>query len=411
MRREPTKNEEALTASRDGASRREEPASSRIIVCLGPGGVGKTTCSAAIALRAALSGRRALVCTLDPARRLATSLGLSDLPRDPHPLPRHHLREAGLDPDLPLHAMRLDVQNAFGRVLRRDVAEAALIDGIESNRLYRQLVGDVEGVQAYAAIAQIVELADSDRWDAVVLDTPPTRHVRQLLEAPRRIIDAVESPVFRWLLAPTLAARSAGFGLIRLTRNRLIRKMAKVVGGAFVHELAELVGLMGMSIDVIRQKADRAADLLSSPQVGYVVVSCPLPGRAREALELARELDDGNMTLRAAVVNRVHPPPPAGWVAPDEETLKESLLRSQQAERLDDERCLSLAKELLGLHRDYQALARSDQRSIAAMREGLPQRAPVLVIPLLERDPSTLDHLRSLSVHLEALWPERWPEQ
>jgi anion-transporting ArsA/GET3 family ATPase len=367
----------------------------RAIICLGPGGVGKTTCAAAIALQTAQNGRRTLVCTLDPARRLATSLGLSALPETPRALPAVHLENAGLPRDLPLQAMRMDVEAAFQRTLDRECPDTRLAQSIRKNRLFRQLIGDLDGVQAYAAIAQLLELEESTDWDVLVLDTPPTRHFKNLLTAPDKILGALRSPFYRFLLAPGWTAK-AGLSLARFSHNRLVQRIAKIVGVEFLAQMSELIGLMGALNEQIGARARQADRFFRSRQVGYVVISSPTLGRCEEALELACELKNSGMQVIAAVLNRVHPVPPPGWTRPSHKELCALLRKNPLLKNLSEDVCRKLAAHLLRIHRTYMALAENEHTGIHMMENKLAARVDVLKIPLLEDDPSDLENLRRL---------------
>jgi anion-transporting ArsA/GET3 family ATPase len=177
-----------------------------ILVCVGAGGVGKTTVAAAIGLRGACEGRRTLVLTIDPARRLADSLGVGAIGHDPRPIPEERLRAAGLDPRAPVHAMMLDPHRTFEDLVRRFAPDAEARARLLKNPIYQQIAGRLAGTQEYAAIAEVHRLHRLGLYDLIVVDTPPSVNALDFLDAPGRLADALDSPALQWFIRPTLSA-------------------------------------------------------------------------------------------------------------------------------------------------------------------------------------------------------------
>ena len=212
----------------------ELAAGRRVVVCCGPGGVGKTTVSATFALQGARAGRRACVVTVDPARRLADSLGVDSLPNTP----------TKVEGDWPgeLHALMLDTKGTFDELVERYAKTPEQAQSIQTNRLYRNLAGALSGTQEYMAMEKLYELTEDGSYDLVVVDTPPTRNALDLLDAPRRLTHFLENRLFRALLLPTRAYLRA----VSLAAQALLRTISKVAGAEIVEDaVAVLPGLRG----------------------------------------------------------------------------------------------------------------------------------------------------------------------
>ena len=271
--------------------------SAEVIVCAGPGGVGKTTTAAAIAVHAALRGRRACVVTIDPARRLADALGLAALDNQPRPV-------AGPWPDGGgLWALMLDTKSTFDDLVRRYASGPAQADAILANRFYRNISGALSGTQEYMAVEKLFELHESDRFDLVVVDTPPSRQALDFLDAPRRLIRFLDNRIFRLLMMPT----RAGYRAANLVTQLFLRTVSRVVGGEVVREaLAFFTAFEGLE-QGFRDRTDRVEALLRSPATGFVVVSSPRAGATAEASYFVERLAEAGSTVTAVVENRVLP--------------------------------------------------------------------------------------------------------
>ena len=213
----------------------------RMVVCVGPGGVGKTTVAAAIGLGAAVDGARVLVCTIDPARRLANALGLSSLGNVESRVPEHKFTEAGLRPKGALFAMMLDVKRTWDDLVTRHAPDAARRERILKNRLYQQMSSALAGSQEYMAMEKLYELATDRDYDVVVLDTPPTAHALDFLDAPDRILDFLGNETARALLAPAAAAGKIGLRLAQLGGGAIAKTLARFTGPAVLSDLGDFL--------------------------------------------------------------------------------------------------------------------------------------------------------------------------
>jgi anion-transporting ArsA/GET3 family ATPase len=266
-----------------------------VIVCCGSGGVGKTTVSATFALAAARAGRRACVVTVDPARRLADSLGVESLPNTP----------TEVEGDWPghLHALMLDTKGTFDDLIHTYARTPDQAEGILANRLYQNLVGALSGTQEYMAMEKLHELVGSGAFDVVVVDTPPTRNALDLLDAPRRLTRFLENRLFRALLLPTRVSLRA----VGLATQALLRTLSKVAGAEIVHDaVAFFQAFEGME-EGFRTRAGAVRELLADPSTAYVLVTSARPDAVTEASYFAEKLAERQIAAAALVVNRIHP--------------------------------------------------------------------------------------------------------
>jgi anion-transporting ArsA/GET3 family ATPase len=266
-----------------------------VVVCCGSGGVGKTTVSATFALAAARAGRRACVVTVDPARRLADALGVQSLPNTP--------TEVAGDWPGHLHALMLDSKGTFDDLVQRYARTPEQAESILANRLYKNLAGALSGTQEYMAMEKLYELVNSDEFDIVVVDTPPTRNALDLLDAPRRLTRFLENRLFRALLVPTrMSLRAVG-----VATQALLRTISKVAGAEIVQDaVAFFKAFEGME-EGFRTRASAVHELLADPATAYVLVTSARPDAVAEASFFAAKLAERDVAVAALVVNRIAP--------------------------------------------------------------------------------------------------------
>ncbi|HMD44780.1 MAG TPA: ArsA-related P-loop ATPase, partial [Acidimicrobiales bacterium] len=250
-----------------------------VIVCCGPGGVGKTTVSATFALAAARAGRRACVVTVDPARRLADSLGVESLPNSPTLVPGDWPGE--------LHALMLDTKSTFDDLIRQYAKDEEQAESIQKNRLYQNLAGALSGTQEYMAMEKLYELTQSGRFDTVVVDTPPTRNALDLLDAPRRLTHFLENRIFRALLVPTRAS----FKLVTVATRAVLRTISRVAGAEIVDDAVTFFQAFQGMEEGFANRAAAVRALLADPSTAYVLVTSPRPDSVEEASFFAGKLE------------------------------------------------------------------------------------------------------------------------
>ena len=279
----------------------------QIIVCAGAGGVGKTTTAAAIALEAAIEGKKTAVLTIDPARRLASSLGLKELSNEPTRVPTRKFKALGTDPKGELYALMLDTKTTFDKVVVQYAPTEEQAERIIANRFYRNISGTLSGTQEYMAMEKLYELYTEGSYDLIVIDTPPTRNALDFLDAPKRMTDFFESRVLRWFLMPYM---KAGGGLMRVANvaaGTFLRIVKRIVGSEVLEDTAEFFANLEGMYDGFKQRARDVATLLQSRATSFVVVTSPAQESVSEATFFSTRLHEAGLPFGALVVNRVHP--------------------------------------------------------------------------------------------------------
>jgi anion-transporting ArsA/GET3 family ATPase len=282
-------------------------AKKEVIVCAGAGGVGKTTVAAAIGLRAAIDGKKTAVLTIDPARRLASSLGLKDLSNEPTRVTKRKFTSAGIEPKGELWAMMLDTKTTFDQVVMQYAPTQEQAERIIANRFYRNISGTLSGTQEYMAMEKLYELYGDGKYDLIVIDTPPTRNALDFLDAPRRMTDFFESRVLRWFLLPYMKAGGGMMRVANVAAVTFLRVVKRIVGAEALEDTAEFFGSLEGMYEGFKQRARDVAALLKSDATSFVVVTSPSEDSVTEATFFAARLDESDLPFGALVVNRVHP--------------------------------------------------------------------------------------------------------
>jgi len=279
----------------------------RIIVCCGSGGVGKTTTAAALGLRAAERGRHVVVLTVDPARRLAQSMGLTSLDNTPRvvPLPDGHGDAGGS-----LHAMMLDMKRTFDEIVEAhsDPDRAAQI---LANPFYQSLSSSFAGTQEYMAMEKLGQLRRADEWDLIVVDTPPSRSALDFLDAPQRLSRFLDGRLIRLLTAPTRASSRAYLKVVNAGFGMFTGVVAKVLGTQLLRDVQTFVAAFDTMFGGFRERAEDTYRLLQTPGTAFLVIATPEPDALREASYFVERLSHDRMPLAGLILNRVHPSPAA----------------------------------------------------------------------------------------------------
>jgi anion-transporting ArsA/GET3 family ATPase len=348
-----------------------------IVVCCGPGGVGKTTSAAAIAVEEARRGRRAVVVTVDPARRLADALGVEGLSGEPH------LIDSKGRWDGELWALMLDTKSTFDRLVYKYAAHTGQAESILSNRFYRNIAGALSGTQEYMAMEQLYELHDEGRFDVIVVDTPPTRNALDFIDAPRRLTRFLDNRIFRLLMLPARASLK----ILNAAAQPFLRTVARVVGVQVVQDaIAFFQAFEGME-DGFRDRAQRVLELLSDPGTAFVLVASPRRDAVDEASFFVTKLAEADIPIDALVVNRMHP-------------------RFTDVSTAELEgRAASLEGTTLGsLYRNLTDLARMSDAEDAHLGDLVDQvtPAPAVRVPLLASDVHDVEGLEEVARYVFA---------
>jgi anion-transporting ArsA/GET3 family ATPase len=358
-------------------------ADKRVIVCAGSGGVGKTTTAAAIGAALAARGQRVIVLTIDPARRLADSLGLPDAGNEEHRVDPERLRAAGLGADSDLWAMTLDAKRTFDELIDRTAPDAETRDAVLANPIYRQLSNAVAGSQEYMAMEKLYELDESGRYDVLVLDTPPTRNALDFLDAPGRLarfIDSRSLQVFR-------SSGRAGLGLLGRGVGTVMSVLEKATGVELLRDLAEFFNAFGGMAEGFRDRARRVEALLRDDATTFLLVTSPRAAAIADAGHFHAKLAESGMPFGALIVNRVREPVAA--------SADDVALETELVELLDDQ----LARKVLHDVDDRNLLAERDARNIERMRTEL-TGGTLLTVPELSGDVHDLGGLAAAAAQL-----------
>ena len=363
-----------------------DPATS-IVVCCGSGGVGKTTTAAALALRAAEQGRKVVVLTIDPARRLAQSLGLTELDNNPREV-------EGIDGPGKLFAMMLDMQRTFDEIVEKH-ADPDRVEQILTNPFYQSLSAGFSGTQEYMAMEKLGQLRrtgeETGSWDLIIVDTPPSRSALDFLDAPNRLGSFLDGRLIKVLMAPAKAG--GGFALKVLASGFSIATIAlnKLLGSGLLHDVQTFVGSLESMFGGFRQRAEETYQLLQAEGTAFLVVAAPEPDALREAAYFTERLAAESMPLAGLILNRVHP------VAVPELSAEKALAA---AEELDgdsaDER---LAAGLLRLHAERVRLAARERR----LAERFTASHPGVAVAEIPAQPGDIHDLQGLRVAGELL--------
>lgn len=363
-----------------------------ICICAGSGGVGKTTTSAAIATGMAARGLRVCVLTIDPAKRLADSLGLRELGNEAKRVEPELFERHGIEMKGELWAMMLDAKATFDELVARQAPDEEARDRVLGNRIYQQISNALAGSQEYMAMEKLFELHTEGRFDLLVLDTPPTRNALDFLDAPRRLTQFIEGRSLRVFMRPTgLAARVAGRGA-----NVALGVLKRIVGFDLLADLAEFFNAFSGMVDGFQARAKRVNSLLADPHTCFLVICGPQGEPIDEAVYFHRKLVEAKLPFGGVIVNKVHYP--AERLRDDGSDLA-ALLASQ----LDDRELAARVVENFG---DYQALADRDARNIEHLAAELRTKG-VIRIPYLDEDVHDLGGLAQINRYLFASSEER----
>ncbi|MEU8681055.1 ArsA family ATPase [Streptomyces sp. NPDC048611] len=277
----------------------DDPAT-RIVVCCGSGGVGKTTTAAALGVRAAERGRKVVVLTIDPARRLAQSMGISELDNVPRQVKGVEGTAGG-----ELHAMMLDMKRTFDEIVEGH-ADAERARAILENPFYQSLSAGFAGTQEYMAMEKLGQLRANDEWDLIIVDTPPSRSALDFLDAPKRLGSFLDGKFIRVLMAPAKVGGRAGMKFLNVGMSMMTGTLSKLMGGQLLRDVQTFVAAMDTMFGGFRTRADATYRLLQAPGTAFLVVAAPERDALREAAYFVERLAAEQMPLAGLVLNRVH---------------------------------------------------------------------------------------------------------
>jgi anion-transporting ArsA/GET3 family ATPase len=340
-----------------------------ICICAGAGGVGKTTTSAAIAVGMARRGLKVAVLTIDPARRLANSMGLPELGNEE--------RRIELDAPGELWAMMLDAKSTFDEIVEKHAPDAATRDAVLSNRIYKELSTAVAGSQEYMAMEKLHELHTEGRYDLLVLDTPPTRNALDFLDAPDRLSRFIDSRALHFFLAPS----RTGLKLFSRGTGLLFSVMKRITGIDLLQDLSDFFSSFGEMAQGFRDRAKAVKQLLADDRTTFLLVTSPAHEAIDEAKFFRDKIEEAGMPFGAAIVNRMH------VEEPGQDDLAD----------LDAE----LAQKVEANFKDFHALAARDRRNVEELTRDMGD-LPLILIPYLDEDIHSLEGIEAINSHLFA---------
>ncbi|MFD8754760.1 ArsA family ATPase [Kitasatospora sp. NPDC059577] len=382
----------------------------RIVVCCGSGGVGKTTTAAAIGLRAAERGRKVVVLTIDPARRLAQSMGLTELDNTPRVVKGVTGMEGAplRDPDGDggrregeLQAMMLDMKRTFDEVVLAH-AEPERARAILENPFYQSLSAGFAGTQEYMAMEKLGQLRDAEEWDLIVVDTPPSRSALDFLDAPNRLGSFLDGRVIRILTAPAKVGGRSAMRFLNAGMGLLTGTLGKIFGAQLLTDVQTFVSATDSMFGGFRERADRTYQLLKAPGTAFLVVAAPERDALREAAYFVDRLAADRMPLAGLVLNRVH-----GTGAP-QLTAERALAAAEALEENGSEHSSPeaelLAAGLLRLHAERMQIMGRERRTRDRFVSVYPD-VPIVEVPALPGDVHDLDGLRAIGDRLSGAAP------
>jgi len=363
----------------------------RIVVSVGPGGVGKTTSAAAVAVRAARLGKRTLVTTIDPAPRLADALGVA-LTAEPAAVPDAVAAALDLAPGM-LHVARLDTARAFGALVQEQVADPAMRRRIFENPIYRQITTTLTGSQEYAATLALYDIVRRNAFDLVVLDTPPTANALDFLEAPRRLAEAISSPAIQWFARPA-GEQGGRFSLSRLRSGStlVLKRLAKFVGSQFLEDIAAFLTDFQTVLGGFLERAESVNERLRRPDVAFLLVLAPETPAVDEALYFEQRLRASGIRLSAFLINRVHQRPGLSGV----EDLAAHLRLRPELSGLSDLEIEQVAAPLSRSALEALRLCDGEDQEVERLRAASPGTT-LLRVPLLSEDAAPLTTLNLIA--------------
>jgi anion-transporting ArsA/GET3 family ATPase len=353
----------------------------RLLLCVGSGGVGKTTAAGALGVWAARRGRRAAVLTIDPARRLKDALGIDTLHGEPHRVPLHRLGATAGS----LDAMLLDAKRTFDALIRRYAPNEAAAERVLANRIYQSISTTLAGSQEYMAMERLYAIASAGQHDLLVVDTPPTQHALDFLEAPERLSALLTSRAAAILQNPSLILSRESSKLVQAALAAVLRGLERFTGFQLLRDVAEFVAGIEDLAEGFHARATEVAGFLRRPDTSFLLVTTAETARVAETLAFHRELTRAGLPFGGFLVNRVLPAALVGESLPDPER-----------ERGPD---LALARKLAAVHRRFAVQMQGERAEIARLERAAPG-APLVEIPLQTKEPTSLAGLARIAAAL-----------
>ncbi len=378
----------------------------KIVICCGSGGVGKTTVSAALGVQAALLGKKVLTLTVDPAKRLADSLGLSELGNQEARVPEEKFLRHGKNPKGSLHAMMLDTKRTFDELIERYAPNEDVARNIMHNQFYQHLSSAMTGSHEYLAMEKLYQIHLEGRYDLIVLDTPPTKHALDFLEAPNRVRAFFDRSISQWFLKPYLTMGRLSLNLFNRTAGTVLRLVERFTGAEFLHDVSEFVTGLADSFDIFRSRAEEVMHVLRGAQTTFLLVTATDRSALEEAAYFYDRIQEASLPFGGIIANRFHTfpgpeaaghlsaegsPPPTGRL-PWMRTSPTSARSGDSPPRWPDDSWKTVDR--------YRRLAQRDQSVLQEFARRSPGEVPILTVPAFDEDVFDIDGLLKMNAHL-----------
>ena len=361
----------------------------RAIVCVGTGGVGKTTTAAALGLAGAMAGRKTMVITIDPARQLARALGLSSLKRGGEAVPHHAIEAAELTLKAELHAGMLDQKGAWDAFISRHTKSTEVRDRLLENPFYQQLSTSFAGSTEYMAVEELCHIDESGEYDLIIVDTPPAGHAVDFLRAPERIEKLLDPEVAKWLSVPYRALSASPLKVGSVTVNFVIKQLERAMGAGTIREVSAFFLALDAIFGNLAERAQRARSLLLGPKTAFVLVASPRARVLADGAGLADTMRTMGVPLKAAIINRVHPLPES---ADGQQAIDAALSGSDEATRT------WMNETAKNAHR----VASEEHDRLRTFAKTLPPGTAWAEVPELDHDAHSLKDLADVARMLKA---------
>jgi anion-transporting ArsA/GET3 family ATPase len=329
----------------------------RVLISVGAGGVGKTTTTAALGVAAARSGKRVLCLTIDPAKRLAESLGISEMRAEAVMVPKERFEAAGIAMSGSLTCMMLDTKQTFDELVRKHASTPERAENLLKNRLYQYVSTSLAGTKEYMAMEKLSQVRADDAYDLVLLDTPPTANALDFLDAPGRLVEALDSSTMKFFVDAFESSGKFSFNLLAKGAQIVLRNMGKITGSGFLEAMSEFIVELNDLFGGFRARAKAVEATLRSDDVAFVLVTSPSSSAVREVLFFSERLAEAGMPRGAFVINRIRKP------AVEPEPTPAAL-----AKALDGD--TELAARVFAARRENEALSALDESSVAPLLMG-----------------------------------------
>lgn len=360
-----------------------------ILVC-GSGGVGKTTLSASLALRSALLGQKTVVLTIDPAKRLASSLGLNALKSEPQKISKSLLKKVGGDDSTFMEAMMLDPKSTFDKLVSKYAPNKESEKKILDNKIYQHVSSMISGSQEYMAMEKLYEIVSLNKYDTIIIDTPPTIHALDFLEAPNRMISALSDSMIHLLLKPAMKLGGGGLKFFQRGSKMILKIFDRITGFAFLQDISEMLIAFQDLLEGFQSRADEVGLILKDKSTAFILVSACEDKSIQEAFYFSKVMKEKDFNFEGFILNRVHP-----------YYKKKSQDLEDDKEILYQEWGARLADKALKVFEDYQKVAKKDtshKKELSQIRE---EGQFLTTIPLFESDIHSLKGLKQLSSYIK----------